>query len=496
MSLISVNNLSFGYDGSYNMVFENVNFQIDTNWKLGFIGRNGRGKTTFLNLLLNKYEYKGSIHANVKFEYFPYFVEDKSKDTIEIFRCICPEVMDWEISCELGQLDVEEEVLTRPFETLSHGEQTKVLLAALFLTSNAFLLIDEPTNHLDMAARHLVKEYLKRKSGFILVSHDRVLLDECVDHILSINRTSIDIQKGNFSSWYQNKEQQDNYELMQNNRLKKDIKRLSESAKRSGEWSDRVEKSKNGTRNSGSKLDKGYVGHKAAKMMKRSKNIEARQQSAISEKAKLLHDIESSQSLELHPICHHHDKLLELRHISLFYDENEICKDINFSVMQGERIAISGKNGCGKSSILKLICGRDIKYTGELFSASHLVISFVSQDTTGLSGTLQDYAYKRKIDVTLFMTILRKMDFSRSQFDKRIEDYSEGQKKKVLLAASLSEEAHLYIWDEPLNYIDVLSRIQIEELILEYQPTLIFVEHDTTFTSKVATKVIEVEASC
>ncbi len=119
MSLVSVNNLSFGYDGSYDMVFENVNFQIDTNWKLGFIGRNGRGKTTFLNLLLNKYEYKGSIHANVKFEYFPYFVEDKSKDTIEIFRCICPEVMDWEIFCELGQLDVEEEVLTRPFETLS-----------------------------------------------------------------------------------------------------------------------------------------------------------------------------------------------------------------------------------------------------------------------------------------------------------------------------------------------------------------------------------------
>ena len=229
MSLIDVNKLSFGYDGSYDMVFEDVSFQIDTNWKLGFIGRNGRGKTTFLNLLLGKYEYKGKIHASVNFEYFPYHVNDKSRETLEILQEICPEVMEWEISCELAQLDVEDEVLYRPFETLSNGEQTKVLLAALFLASNAFLLIDEPTNHLDSAARDSVKKYLKRKKGFILVSHDRVLLDECIDHVLSINKTNIEIQKGNFSSWFHNKEQQDKFELAQNEKLNKDIKRLSEA---------------------------------------------------------------------------------------------------------------------------------------------------------------------------------------------------------------------------------------------------------------------------
>ncbi|GJM67834.1 hypothetical protein HMSSN036_00500 [Paenibacillus macerans] len=118
-------------------------------------------------------------------------------------------------------------------------------------------------------------------------------MDNCVDHILSINKTNIEIQKGNFSDWWENKQLQDNYELSKNEKLKKDIKRLSEAAKRTSNWSHEVEKTKNGTRNSGSKVDKGYVGHKAAKMMKRSKSMEQRQQSAIDEKSKLLKNIEN-----------------------------------------------------------------------------------------------------------------------------------------------------------------------------------------------------------
>lgn len=120
-------------------------------------------------------------------------------------------------------LKVSDDVLYRPFSSLSNGEQTKVMLAALFLKENSFLLIDEPTNHLDMKARELVSHYLRSKSGFILVSHDRAFLDHCVDHILSINKTNIEVQKGNFSEWRENKERQDNFELAENDRLKKKI---------------------------------------------------------------------------------------------------------------------------------------------------------------------------------------------------------------------------------------------------------------------------------
>ena len=170
MSLINVTNLTFAYNGSYDNIFEYVSFQLDTDWKLGFIGRNGRGKTTFLHLLLGKYEYCGSISASVSFEYFPYEVADKESNTINVVDSICLDYLHWELMRELNLLDVSEDVLYRPFDTLSNGEQTKVLLVALFLKENRFLLIDEPTNHLDMKARKLVSDYLKSKQDFILVS--------------------------------------------------------------------------------------------------------------------------------------------------------------------------------------------------------------------------------------------------------------------------------------------------------------------------------------
>ena len=153
MSLIDVQNLTFAYDGSYENIFENVSFQIDTDWRLGFVGRNGRGKTTFLRLLQGEYPYSGTISASVEFEYFPYEVANLSRTGLEVVREIAPEAEDWEIQRELVLLDLAERSLELPFSSLSNGERTKVLLAAMFLKENAFLLIDEPTNHLDLEGR-------------------------------------------------------------------------------------------------------------------------------------------------------------------------------------------------------------------------------------------------------------------------------------------------------------------------------------------------------
>jgi len=252
-----------------------------------------------------------------------------------------------------------------------------------------------------------------------------------------------------------------------------------------------VEKTKNGTRNSGSKVDKGYVGHKAAKMMKRSKAMEQRQQSAVDERSKLLKNIENADSLKISLLAYHKSQLAELENVSIFYGEKMVCRDISFTIGQGERIALSGKNGSGKSSIIKLICGEDISYTGTFRKGSQLKISCVSQDTSHLQGNLTDYARDNGIDESLFKAILRKLDFSRVQFEKEISAFSGGQKKKVLIARSLCEKAHLLIWDEPLNFIDIISRMQIEELLLEYLPTILFVEHESEFCKNIATKIIE-----
>lgn len=491
MSMIQVQQLTFSYPSSFDPIFEDVSFQIDTDWKLGFIGRNGRGKTTFFNLLLGKFEYSGKISSAVEFNYFPYPVQDKSKNTHEVLEGICPQAEDWEFLREIAYLEVEAEAMYRPFDTLSNGEQTKVLLAALFLNEGQFLLIDEPTNHLDTEARKLVSSYLKKKKGFILISHDRNFLDGCVDHILSINKANIEVQSGNYSSWKLNFDRQQEHEEATNERLQKDIGRLKQASKQSAGWSNRVEASKNGTTNSGSKLDKGFVGHKAAKMMKRSKNLEARQQKAIEEKSKLLKNVEKMDSLQLTQVEPKTKELLQLADVSIMYDGQRVNEPISFKVDQGDRIVLDGKNGSGKSSILKLILGDDIQYTGTLHAGSNLIISYVQQDTSHLKGKLADFIEQHQLDETLFKSVLRKMDFDRIQFEKDISHYSGGQKKKLLIAKSLCEKAHLYIWDEPLNFIDVYSRMQIEELIQTFQPTIIFVEHDRTFQEKIATKTVK-----
>ena len=487
MSLINVTNLTFAYDGSYKNIFENVNFQIDTNWKLGFTGRNGRGKTTFLNLLLGKYEYRGSITASVSFSYFPYHVEDPGILAIDAVEAMHPDYEYWRVAREMAKLQLDDAVLYRPYGTLSNGEQTKLQLAVLFSKENHFLLIDEPTNHLDIRGRELVSKYLSSKKGFILVSHDRAFLDGCVDHILSINKSDIQICKGNFSAWWENKQRQDAFEQAENEKLKKEIARLEETAREKANWSDRVEASKIGEH----AFDRGYIGHKAEKMMTRSKAIEKRQTAAIEEKSKLLRNIERSDTLKIFQTPFHTKRLAELKGVTIDYGDGAVCENISFTIQMGDRIALQGPNGSGKSSIIKLLCGQAIPYAGQLWLGNGLKISYVNQDTSGLRGKLSDFARNAGIDESLFLAMLAKLDVPKTQMEKDMSSLSAGQKKKVLLARSICEPMHLHIWDEPMNYIDVISRMQIEELLLEFQPTILFVEHDKTFCENVATKIVK-----
>ena len=486
MSLINVTNLTFAYDGSYENIFENVSFQLDTNWKLGFTGRNGRGKTTFMNLLLGKYEYRGSISASVEFSYFPYHVADSSVLAMDAVEEMYPDYEYWRVAREMDKLGLDDGMLYRPYGTLSNGEQTKLQLAVLFSKENNFLLIDEPTNHLDIQGRELVSRYLNAKRGFILVSHDRAFLDGCVDHILSINRSDIQVCKGDFSTWWENKARQDAFEQAENEKLKREISRLEETAREKASWSDRTEATKIGSH----VYDRGYIGHKAEKMMARSKAIEKRRNAAIEEKAKLLKNIERSDVLKIFQTPFHTARIAELRNVTIDYGSGPVCENISFTIRMGDRIALQGPNGSGKSSIIKLVCGKDIPHTGEIWRGNGLQISYVNQDTSGLRGKLSDFARESGIDESLFLAMLAKLDVPKAQMEKDMSSLSAGQKKKVLLARSICEPMHLHIWDEPMNYIDVISRMQIEAVLREYQPTILFVEHDKAFCENVATKIV------
>lgn len=493
--LIDVTNLTFAYPGSFDNVFENVSFQMDTDWRLGFTGRNGRGKTTFLRCLMGELEYSGAINApGLRFEYFPVRAEELSAPTLEALMRSAPGAEEWRLLRELTKLGIGEELLDRPLGTLSGGERTRAAMAALFAAEDVFPLIDEPTNHLDMAARETVGEYLAKKRGFILVSHDRALLDRCTDHTLSVNLTNIEVTRGPFSVWWEQKRLRDQWELAENEKLRGEIGRLTEAARTRAEWSDRAERSKVGIDRTKVDNIKGwapYKGVKAAKQQKRAKAMEERRERAVEEKSKLLHNIERDEELKLSPLVHRAGSVASLRDVSVSYGERAVVRGVTFEVLSGERVALMGPNGSGKTSVLKLILGKDIPHTGIVRTPSDLKVSYVSQDTSGLRGTLREYAEEYGVDRSIFQSVLRKFGFERAQFEKPLEDWSMGQKKKALLARSLCQQAHLYIWDEPLNYVDVISRMQIQELLQKYTPTMLFVEHDRAFLEAAATRRVE-----
>ena len=354
-----------------------------------------------------------------------------------------------------------------------------------FLEDNKFLLIDEPTNHIDEESKDSLIEYLKQKKGFILVSHDRKILNEVIDHVLYIGKQNITLEQGTYDSWKLNKTNKDNNEIEQNKRLKNDITKLDAIAKKTENWSNAIEKSKKGA------VDKGHVGHQAAKMMKRAKVLENRRDKKIEEKSSLLKDVDVLPDLQMKPLTATRKNLILAQNLSIFYDKKILFDKLNFELNVGERIAIKGKNGSGKSSIVKLIIGENIPNNKGLKVIPNLKISYVSQMTDEVKGTISEYARYNNVDEGIFRAMLQKLGVDKEKLDKDLSDLSEGQKKKVMIARSISESSDIYVWDEPLNYLDIQSREQIENMILKYVPTMIFIEHDDIFINKIATKSVE-----
>ena len=289
--------------------------------------------------------------------------------------------------------------------------------------------------------------------------------------------------------------------MMENEKHLREIKSLKKAVDQNRRWAEKNENSKIGfdparepDRFIGTRS---YIGAKTKKMQSRVTQFEGRMEREIEEKEGLLQDIEKTVDLKLNPLRFHKELLADGKDLTIRYADAEksIIDHLDFQLYQGERVFLHGKNGCGKSSLIKaILAGKsdtNMEINGSLWIGAGIKISYVSQDTSQLKGSIKEYCKERNLEEQLFCALLRQLDMERIQFSKSIETYSEGQKKKVLLATSLMTPAHIYIWDEPLNYVDVFSRMQIENLILEYQPTMILVDHDIRFREKVATRIIE-----
>lgn len=488
MTTIHITHLTFGFDKQVDLLFDDTDLVIDTSWKLGLVGRNGRGKTTLLQLLLGNYPYQGEIQFPLQPVYFPVAVTE----TDQLTYYALSEVVDfelWELEREMNLIQLDPQVLWQPYQTLSGGEQTKILLALLFTQNEFFPLIDEPTNHLDLQGRQHVADYLQRKDGFIVVSHDRQFLNQVTDHTLAIEKSQLVLYQGNFSTYEEQKKLRDEFELAQNKKLKREIGRLKKTAAEKAEWSRSREKNKYGKpaeKGSGAIFDTGFIGARAARTMKRSKTIEQRMYDQIEEKQDLLKDLEDVDRLTMNYRSSRHSQLLKVEELTLRYSDQDLFfSPLSFELKRDEIIALTGPNGIGKSSVLHYLLG---SFTGEASSRlfrPHAKISYVRQNYESNHGNLQEFAEANQLDYSAFLNNLRKLGMERNVFQNRIEEMSMGQRKKVELAKSLAQEAELYIWDEPLNYLDVFNQKQLEELLLQVKPTMLIVEHDQTFLENI-----------
>lgn len=505
MSQIMITEMSFSYKTFYEPIFEKVTLNLDTDWRLGLIGRNGRGKTTFLKLLHKEFlPDKGTIKMEVNTELFPYenkvtysLTMDVIKENIGGLRTLEDNLEDMEalgryleldgfsmeslIKKEMYRMKLAEELLYRDFSLLSEGEKTKVLLIALFLRKDTYLLLDEPTNHLDIRGKKDVAEYLKRKKGFLVVSHDRSFLDEVADHILAINKSDITLEQGNFTTWKQNKDLKDEFEARAGERLNREVRQLERHAKESRLWG--------GTANTQKYAFASHARTNGAKaFMGQAKRSEQQIINKIEEKKTLLLNYETAAKLEFEQLETEGTLLFKGKDIMYSYDGRELFYGLSFEFKKGERIWIRGENGSGKSTLLKLISGK--LSTRGIIRAEDLKITEALQEPLWREGYLKGFI--KEGDGDNFEKLCRLFDLPESLFERPLETFSKGELKKIEIARALSMENHLILLDEPLNYMDLYFREQLESAVLAINPTLVFVEHDEWFGEKVATKVITI----
>ena len=412
--------------------------------------------TTFLNLLQGKLVGRGEIQTKLNFSYYPIRIKDPANITLyELQDQIMFE--QWKLERELNLMHVDSNLIWQSFNTLSGGEQTKILLALSFIDENSFPLIDEPTNHLDEESRQEICKYLtKHHKGYIVVSHDRNFLNQVTDHVLAIENTEIHLYQGNYATYEQIKEARDEFNREKNEKIAGEIKNLHNQKEQFYHWAQKIEARKNlGQKtqyilNRRARVNKAAIGHAAAKMMKKSITRRNRMDKKIEEKEGLMVNIEDIPKLTMNFQSNYHSAFLKFLLNKVSANSNGRCELTN-----------------------------------------GLRISYLPQDLTIYQGSLKNFALHQKLSYEDLLNILKKMGFPHTNFNVPIEEMSMGQQKRIALAKSLLEPADLYLWDEPANYLDVFNQDQLINLLQEVKPAMLLIDHDQYFIEQVADERIK-----
>lgn len=460
-------------------ILKDISFRIYNGERIGIVGNNGVGKTTLLKVIMGEIEYdEGNIELYGRCGYLPQNITyEKDIKVYDFIKSIDIHKDTLEILSRFGLKDAKD----RTISTLSGGEKTKLYLAKLVLEEPDLLILDEPTNHLDSESIEWLEKFINNYNGAVLmVTHDRYFLDKTVSKIFEIEDKKIKEYSGNYSFYINKKRTERQTAINEYNKYTKKKKELEVASRMHMERSNKY--------NNMSQND--FQRHKSAKLAKRSKAIISRiNQMENKEKPKEIKKINIK-------FDENKDKtgniLIRAENLTKSYDKL-LFKDVNFNLYRDKKVGILGRNGIGKSTLLKAVVGLE-NIDGNLKISPSTRIGYFSQELENLDyeATILEEIKKINNDESYIRTLLGCMLFRSDDVYKKVKDLSLGEKVRVIFLKLILQDNNLLVLDEPTNFLDINTREIIEDALLDYEGAILFVSHDRYFIQKMAQEIWEI----
>ena len=511
---ISIRNIVHAFEEDNN-ILDGLSFEVAEGEKVGLVGKNGAGKTTLFRVICGEIDSDegdvaipggkrvGLISQMTKYPE-GFTTEDvlksahdrlyKMQDRIGVIQMemganpspgVLAEYdalqneftmqggwdMDFERSRVANGLDIPEAMRAQEFASLSGGEKTRVNLARLILEDTDILLLDEPTNHLDMRSTEWLEEYLVKYRGtVVVVSHDRYFLDRVVTRTVEIVNGKAEIYPGNYSFFAEEKQRRYEEQLIKYEREQKEAKRLDEAADRLAAW---------GTGNK--------------RLMRKSFAIRRRAERAVTVERP---QSEKKMKAKFSERTFYGDEVLIIDGLIKAFGDRTILNDITLSVEGGERIALIGENGTGKTTLLRIVMGEEEPERGLIRQGPSVRDAYLPQHVTfnnpNLSA-LDTLIYEENLSHQSARNRLGAFKFSGEEVFRPVWALSGGEQSRLRLCMLMKDDINFLILDEPTNHLDIMSREWMEEALMEYNEALLFVSHDRYFINRFATRVWELD---